>query len=240
MLDDAPEEKEEGEEEEGEEKVAVLGKMLGLLETMMKERKELDQLRQKMSQQKERKPKEKKKALWFWTFVYFALISLAIAAGFVVLGFLILVIQDTREVGLREAQLESATEMERARQYYETECIKDKMSIFRRLVLSTKSFDEKGHVQGDSYCIQLRIAMNNPKEARADSKVMARKLAETMNGFVSTLSLKSWATIVMLRDGFYATITRVMNVLPYGNQIMTFASGLLGGLGGKAGPAVPA
>ena len=148
-------------------------------------------------------PKAKKQAssapgLFFW--VKLILLVLVTVAG---TAFLTLVVIDTRAVAEQHAFAAASAEKDAAGPVFAKMCVRDNMDAGRKLATYFLSVTENGEVIGDAYCDDLRrkMAIDPAKVARADSKILARIFAESLNEFVHSISLKTWAIVLYLREG---------------------------------------
>jgi hypothetical protein len=58
---------------------------------------------------------------------------------------------------------------------------------------------------------------------------MARKLAESVNVFFSTLSFKSYTVLIVMREGFFNVVGKVTSLLPGGGTVVGVLRAVFGG-----------
>lgn len=179
--------------------------MLQAVKELMDMRKQMDQMRYNTPVLGEDgKPVQVAAPLTGWAKFTSVLKSvLYISSGTLLLILLTLVVLDTRSVVMEEQRASALSQKEKAHSLYNKLCIYENMDRSRALRVYANTINETGHVLDDPTCDRYLVEMgiDPDKVARADSQALARKLAESVNTFVHTLSYQSWAFMITVRNG---------------------------------------
>jgi hypothetical protein len=157
---------------------------------------------------------------------------LILVVGLFALAFFGFVLVNTMYAGIEEAREVIRAEKAHALSAYNVECVRANMSKMRSIATYMTSVNATGHLVGDATCeaYKTQMARDADKFNHFELKIFMRKLAESVNVFVSSLSAKSWAMILWLREGMGNLIghaTTALGAIPGFSKVVKVGKALL-------------